>query len=276
MADRIVRVSEEALARSIHENMEPLRQFDKLIDGRVFCRCRSYAELHLNRAIKFYGATVVIEPEPTVPSDLQSLAAGEVCPRCEGEGRLWADGQAHFYDASRPTKACLGCDGTGRIYDIDAMRKALVDHVCSTVKRSDVLSQVETDAIMLGTGFLRRTEEGELQRALPCAAVADEGADRALPELGDLGPVERERDPRPVRLLEDEARELGRTVAGNGSRLQVLDDADDRLRLHRSPHVLRARVGAGATHPDRPGASSRGPRTTPARLRPRSPRTCRA
>ena len=35
------------------------------------------------------------------------------CSRCEGEGRLWADGQAHHYSETRPTKPCPNCDGTG-------------------------------------------------------------------------------------------------------------------------------------------------------------------
>lgn len=45
--------------------------------------------------------------------------AHDVCRRCEGEGRLWADGLAHYYDANRPTKACPECDGDGRVLSGD-------------------------------------------------------------------------------------------------------------------------------------------------------------
>lgn len=56
--------------------------------------------------------------------------AHDVCRRCEGEGRLWADGQAHYYDANRPTKACPECDGDGRVPSGDegrAIAKSAVD-----------------------------------------------------------------------------------------------------------------------------------------------------
>jgi len=50
--------------------------------------------------------------------EAEDIVHGEhdVCSRCEGEGRLWADGLAHYYDPNRPTKACPNCDGTGRVW----------------------------------------------------------------------------------------------------------------------------------------------------------------
>lgn len=41
--------------------------------------------------------------------------AHDVCSRCEGEGRLWADGKAHHPLEYLPTKACPECGGDGRV-----------------------------------------------------------------------------------------------------------------------------------------------------------------
>jgi len=45
--------------------------------------------------------------------------AHDVCSRCEGEGRLWADGKAHYPMENLPTKACPNCDGDGRVLSGD-------------------------------------------------------------------------------------------------------------------------------------------------------------
>lgn len=37
------------------------------------------------------------------------------CYRCEGNGRLWADGKAHHPLYNGPTTACPNCDGQGSI-----------------------------------------------------------------------------------------------------------------------------------------------------------------
>jgi len=39
----------------------------------------------------------------------------ECCPRCEGKGRLWADGKAHFPYERVDTIPCGRCGGSGRI-----------------------------------------------------------------------------------------------------------------------------------------------------------------
>jgi len=37
------------------------------------------------------------------------------CPRCEGNGRQWADGGAHYYSSSRETTVCGTCGGSGYV-----------------------------------------------------------------------------------------------------------------------------------------------------------------
>jgi hypothetical protein len=42
---------------------------------------------------------------------------GTCCMRCEGNGKLWADGQAHLPSYDGPTVNCGNCGGSGRIHD---------------------------------------------------------------------------------------------------------------------------------------------------------------
>jgi len=44
----------------------------------------------------------------------------ECCPRCEGDGRLWADGKVHFQSEQRDTILCGNCGGSGRLLPEDA------------------------------------------------------------------------------------------------------------------------------------------------------------
>ena len=39
----------------------------------------------------------------------------EDCQRCEGSGKLWADGKAHFPNHDGPLAACPDCQGTGEV-----------------------------------------------------------------------------------------------------------------------------------------------------------------
>lgn len=39
----------------------------------------------------------------------------ECCPRCEGDGRLWADGKAHYPSEQVDTILCGNCGGSGRL-----------------------------------------------------------------------------------------------------------------------------------------------------------------
>ena len=41
---------------------------------------------------------------------------GESCQRCEGNGRLWADGQAHLPSHQGLTLPCPQCNGKGRTF----------------------------------------------------------------------------------------------------------------------------------------------------------------
>ena len=96
--------------------------------------------------IKFDGSFEItksfgtmLEAAPQMLEALKGIAdiandAGECCHRCEGNGRLWADGQAHYPSYNGPTIACPQCGGVGRFPEVsmgdiasaatDAIRKA--------------------------------------------------------------------------------------------------------------------------------------------------------
>ena len=38
-----------------------------------------------------------------------------ICPKCEGNGKVWADGRKHYPFAHVPTKDCPECNGTGKV-----------------------------------------------------------------------------------------------------------------------------------------------------------------
>jgi len=44
----------------------------------------------------------------------------ECCPRCEGNGNIYADGKAHYMSENAPTIPCGNCGGSGRILPEDA------------------------------------------------------------------------------------------------------------------------------------------------------------
>lgn len=55
-------------------------------------------------------------------------AEGSCCMRCEGNGRLWADGQAHYPSYDGPTVNCGKCGGEGKIYpDLQGMIQDLLN-----------------------------------------------------------------------------------------------------------------------------------------------------
>lgn len=55
-----------------------------------------------------------------------AIALFVTCKRCEGEGRLWADGKAHYAFEKIATVDCPLCGGTGQMGpDVDAIARAL-------------------------------------------------------------------------------------------------------------------------------------------------------
>ena len=38
-----------------------------------------------------------------------------ICPKCQGDGKVWADGRAHYPFSHLPTKDCPECNGTGKV-----------------------------------------------------------------------------------------------------------------------------------------------------------------
>lgn len=48
----------------------------------------------------------------------------ECCSRCEGGGRIWADGKPHFPHEQAGTIPCGSCGGSGRILPDDAQEIA--------------------------------------------------------------------------------------------------------------------------------------------------------
>ena len=41
----------------------------------------------------------------------------KVCPKCQGDGKVWADGRKHYPFAHFPTKDCPECRGRGTLID---------------------------------------------------------------------------------------------------------------------------------------------------------------
>ena len=39
----------------------------------------------------------------------------ESCRICEGDGRMYADGKAHYVSENAPTRPCFNCEGTGKV-----------------------------------------------------------------------------------------------------------------------------------------------------------------
>lgn len=63
---------------------------------------------------------------------LQAIAdsEGSCCMRCEGNGKLWADGKAHYPSYEGPTVNCGNCGGSGRIHeDIQEMASILLNNL---------------------------------------------------------------------------------------------------------------------------------------------------
>lgn len=75
--------------------------------------CEEYKDYPLDEE-RAVGQVVEILLTPEEIAEIEH-DAHDICHRCEGEGRLWADGLAHYYDANRPTKACPECGGDGRV-----------------------------------------------------------------------------------------------------------------------------------------------------------------
>lgn len=57
------------------------------------------------------------EDNERLKAALNSIAQAESqsCQRCEGNGRMWADGKAHYPSDTRETVACTYCGGDGRL-----------------------------------------------------------------------------------------------------------------------------------------------------------------
>ena len=87
--------------------------------------------------------------------EAEDIVHGEhdVCSRCEGEGRLWADGLAHYYDPNRPTKACPNCDGTGRVWsgrEYEALCRAQVAKMLQWMKEHNSAPFDHTRRVTVG------------------------------------------------------------------------------------------------------------------------------
>ncbi len=66
---------------------------------------------------------------PTRPTpekeEWEEALDGEPCGKCDGNGNVYADGQAHYMNAGVPTIACPACGGEGRIFDAETVRAAV-------------------------------------------------------------------------------------------------------------------------------------------------------
>jgi hypothetical protein len=84
---------------------EFIADFENPINARLVCkRMNDYAALQAKCE--------------RMETELKDIAEneGQCCMRCEGNGKLWADGKAHLPSYDGPTVNCGNCGGSGRIY----------------------------------------------------------------------------------------------------------------------------------------------------------------
>ncbi len=65
-----------------------------------------------------YIGEIAALPELIEACDRIAGAESLACQRCEGNGRLWADGRCHYPNYESPTTWCPNCQGVGRIPDM--------------------------------------------------------------------------------------------------------------------------------------------------------------
>ena len=58
----------------------------------------------------------------------------EICNRCEGNGRLWADGKAHLSTYKGETILCGYCGGTGKVTKEEGLAQALTKRIGKEAK----------------------------------------------------------------------------------------------------------------------------------------------
>jgi len=77
------------------------------------------AGLHWNTGRAVGGADGEVDMTPAelaaLVGRIDEALTPTCCRRCSGEGRLWADGKAHYHSDTRPTVACGACGGAGEI-----------------------------------------------------------------------------------------------------------------------------------------------------------------
>jgi hypothetical protein len=68
---------------------------------------------------------------------------GESCRRCEGNGKLYADGKAHYPSENAATINCGECGGSGRIYpDLQEIARAALRDAGETLKPPSTAPQM--------------------------------------------------------------------------------------------------------------------------------------
>lgn len=97
------------------EKLSAERDEAKLTASKILCE---WGAVTIERDSLKASHSTLVEVVTALRDALDEIAnsEGECCQRCEGNGRLWADGKAHHPNENMPTRPCPPCDGEGRIY----------------------------------------------------------------------------------------------------------------------------------------------------------------
>ena len=105
--------SDEELIKKIAYLYTPEWCFDpayQLMDKRIIKRCTKALD-KAHKALALIRSTGYVKL-----AENQSVPEGEMCPRCDGSGYLYADGLAYYPSERVPTMRCPVCGGEGGVY----------------------------------------------------------------------------------------------------------------------------------------------------------------
>lgn len=97
---------------------EYLQTEPELTDGQ-YHQCKLAMEEYKNQYLHPPQTEAWFEAVNILKDALENIASNEgtCCMRCEGNGKLWADGQSHYPSYEGPTVNCGHCGGEGRLYE---------------------------------------------------------------------------------------------------------------------------------------------------------------
>jgi len=96
--------------------------------GEIICRVFGHPNIKIqeDRARLIASAPDLKQQRDDLMVALEQIRdlESECCPRCEGNGRLYADGKGHLLSENADTILCGNCGGSGRILPEDAQEIA--------------------------------------------------------------------------------------------------------------------------------------------------------